>query len=114
MGLYAAGNTTPVTGWRNWKQRLALSGEYAPDQFSVPSITPAKFWRSRGMVDTSGGPLAGVFVDTSSISAPKWGLSGALDELQGWLQENKSLLLMGGAAIVGLMLTQGTPHRRHR
>lgn len=117
MGQFVAGNTRPVTGWRDWKKRLAphLSGAYTPATFPLPTITPKSFWsaggyrRARFPVPMG---MGGTFERTQVLDQPsKWGLSGPFDDTLAWVEQNAGKILAGS---VGLLLLVGGLKRRRR
>lgn len=109
-GTYATGNTLPVTGWRDWRQRLDLSGmggAYVDARFPIPTITPERFWRQAGYVNAAfpvPTGMSGQFVTGEMLSRPKWGLSGPVDDLAAWFERNQTMVLLAGA---GLLLLSG-------
>lgn len=118
MGVYAAGNTLPVTGWRDWKSRLALrglAGTYERSDFPIPQITPSEFWKRSGYVAANfpvPRGVAGEFAQAVRLDHPsKWGLSGTLDDVMGFVRANTGLLLVAGA---GLLFLAGGKGRRAR
>ena len=113
MGQYAAGNTKPVTGWRDWKARLNLSGAYAPGDFRVPTVTPGAFWNQHGYVNAAfPRGMSGTFaVADIAPFRSKWGLSGSVDDALAFVERHSGKILAGGIA---LFLLAGGKARRKR